>query len=163
MNYVCTLCGQIHEGLPDVAFERPAYNIPEDEREKRVHLSADFCVVDDEDYFIRGIIEIPIHGQDENFGIGAWVSQKQENYETYKEHFDTSEIGPFFGWLSNDFIFEGARTLHLKTMVHFQGQGLRPRIELEPTEHPLALAQRDGISLEQAWLFVHRVNGDLAP
>ena len=108
------------------------------------------------------MIEIPIHGQDEKFGIGMWVSQKDENFKTYQEHFDSSEIGPFFGWLSNEFLFGGERTLSLKTMIHFRGQGLRPRVELEPTEHPLALAQQSGITLEEAWAFVHEARGDAA-
>lgn len=162
MSYVCSCCGQTHEGLPDLAFDRPVYasDVPESEREQRVQLDSDLCIVDDEYYFVRGIIEIPVHGQDETFGIGAWASQKRENFETYREHFDTPEIGPFFGWLSNDLVFRGESTLSLKTMVHFRGQGLRPRIELEPTEHALAVAQQDGISLDEAWALVHQAYGD---
>ena len=164
MNYVCTCCGQTHEGMPDLAFDRPAYanDVPDNERGKRVQLNSDLCVVDDEYYFVRGVIEVPIHGQDEKLGIGAWVSQKFENFNVYSENFDTPEIGPFFGWLSNDFVFGGERTLSLKAMAHFRGQGLRPRIELEPTAHPLAIAQRDGITLDEAWSFVHETRGDAA-
>ena len=157
MTYACTCCGKVHEGLPDVAFDQPTYanGVPESERDNRVRLSSDNCKVDDEHFFIRGIIEIPLKGTGEMFGIGAWVSQKRENFETYVSHFDTPEIGPFFGWLSNDFVFSGQRTLSLKTMVHFRGGGIRPCIQLEPTEHPLAVAQRNGITLDEAWQFVH--------
>jgi hypothetical protein len=34
----------------------------------------------------------------------------------------------------------------LNTQVHLRGGNLRPRIELEPTDHPLAVEQREGIS-----------------
>jgi len=164
MSYVCTHCGETHEGLPDIAFDRPAYadNVPVEEREKRVQLTADLCIVDNEYYFIRGVVEIPIHESSESFGIGVWVSQKRENFETYREQFDTPTIGPFFGWFSNEFIYSGERTLNLKTMVHFRGHGMRPRIELEPTEHPLAVAQREGIPLDEAWAFVHGMRRDAA-
>jgi hypothetical protein len=33
--------------------------------------------------------------------------------------------------------------------VHLRGGGIRPFIELEPTDHPLAIEQREGISLER--------------
>jgi hypothetical protein len=162
MSYVCTSCGQTHEGLPDIAFGQPGYSygIPEEEREQRVQLDTDLCVVDEEYYFIRGIVEIPIQGQNETFGIGAWVSQKRENFEIYKEYSDTAEIGSFFGWFANELAFLGESTLNLKTMVHFRGQNLRPLIAFEPTEHALALAQHNGMSLEDAWALVHKVYGD---
>jgi hypothetical protein len=37
--------------------------------------------------------------------------------------------------------------LSLKTMVHTQPVGVRPSIELEPTDHPLAIEQREGITV----------------
>jgi hypothetical protein len=164
MTYICTCCGQTHEGLPDLVFDRPAYarDVPEQERQQRVRLNADICVVDDEHYFIRGIIEIPIRSRNEKFGIGAWVSQKRENFQTYLDQFDASDIGPFFGWLSNEFVFRGKPTLNLKTIVHFRGKGLRPLIQLEPTGHPLALVQRQGMTIDEAWVFVHEARGDAA-
>jgi hypothetical protein len=33
---------------------------------------------------------------------------------------------------------------HLKSRVHLRNHGIRPSIELEPTEYPLAVEQRDG-------------------
>ena len=38
-------------------------------------------------------------------------------------------------------------TLELKVRIHSREVGKRPRIELEPTDHPLAIEQRDGITL----------------
>lgn len=157
MKYTCAHCGQTHDALPDLAFDGPVYadQIPADERDLRVKRNADLCVIDGTVYFIRGLIEIPVHGQDETFGIGAWVSQKPEHFWTYQEQPASAEIGPFFGWLSNEIRGAGASTLGLKSMVHFRGGTLRPRIVLEPTDHPLAVAQRAGLSLEQAWAFLH--------
>ena len=40
-------------------------------------------------------------------------------------------------------------TLHLKTHVHTRAVGQRPLIELEATEHPLAVEQRNGITMER--------------
>jgi hypothetical protein len=34
-------------------------------------------------------------------------------------------------------------------MVHTQPVGIRPKIELEPTSHPLAIEQKQGITMER--------------
>jgi hypothetical protein len=158
MSYRCFVCGELHEDLPDIGMDKPDYwwSVPEAERERRVVLvGSDACIIDDEDFFIRGVIEIPIHDYPERFGFGVWVSQKRENFYTYLDNFNSGEIGPFFGWLSTNIKYFAAPTLSLKTMAHFRGENLRPSIELDATEHPLAIAQRDGITLDKAWEIVH--------
>jgi hypothetical protein len=157
VSYVCSICGQIHADLPDIGFDRPDYwwSIPEKERAVRIELTEDTCVAD-EHFFIRAIIEIPVHDYEERFGFGVWVSQKKENFDLYLEHFDSSEIGPFFGWLSTRIAFyEMPDDSSLKTMVHFRGGNERPFVMLEPTDHQLSRDQRDGISLDKAWEIVH--------
>lgn len=157
MSYGCVTCGEEHEGLPDLSFARPDYvdRIAESERDSRIKIDTDLCSIDGENFFIRGVIYIPIRGETVSFGIGAWVSQKEENFWAYVENYDSDEIGPFFGWLSNEFEFGGVPTLNLKTVAHFQGNGLRPLIKIEPSDHPLSMAQDKGIALEEAWSFMH--------
>lgn len=157
MTYTCSCCGEIHDDLPDLSFDRPSYasDVADDEFDKRVNLNEDLCVVDDELYFIRGVIKIPIRENEQNLGFGVWVSLKKENFEAYLENYDTPDIGPFFGWLSSEFKFGGEPTLSLKTMAHFQGNGQRPLIELDESDHPLSVAQRNGIGLDEAWKIAH--------
>lgn len=158
MSYLCACCGQQHDELPDLGFQMPhhAFALDEDERAARVKLTADTCVIDDQAYFIRGVLRVPIlDAADEYLGYGVWVSQKKENFETYVANFDSADIGPFLGWFSSD-IAEFAPTLGLKARAHFQGGSLRPWIELAPADHPLVHAQHTGISLAQAWEIVHR-------
>ena len=128
MSYRCTVCGELHDDLPDLGSDRPDgwWGIPAEERSRRVELTADTCVIDDEDYYIRGVIEIPIHGQTNRFGFGAWVSQKRENFLQYVNNPNSAEIGPFFGWLCTRISFYQDETLHLKSRAHFRGGGLRP-------------------------------------
>ena len=54
----------------------------------------------------------------------------------------------YFGWLSS-ILPTYPSTLHLKTHVHTRPIGIRPLIELEPTDHPLAREQRMGITWER--------------
>jgi hypothetical protein len=147
----------IHDGLPDIGFDRPIqyWDIPEDERNTRIFLTDDYCIIDDEHFFIRGVIEIPVAGYPQTFGIGVWVSQKKENFQTYINDLDANNIGPFFGWLSTKITFYREDTLYLKTRAHFRSGGLRPFIEVEATDHPLSVDQRNGISIDRAFMIIH--------
>jgi hypothetical protein len=151
IRFVCRCCGATHEGLADLAFEAPFYyyTVPEPERERRCTLTSDTCAIDDRDFFVRGCLEIPIVDHDTPFAWGAWCSLSQLNFQRYLELLDEahrSPVGPFFGWLSVQ-IPSYPDTLRLKVMAHLLDHGTRPRFELEPTEHPLAVEQRDGITL----------------
>lgn len=57
-------------------------------------------------------------------------------------------MGPFFGWL-NASLRPYPETANLKIMVHLRNNGIRPAIEIEPTDHPLAVEQREGISADR--------------
>ncbi len=52
-----------------------------------------------------------------------------------------------FGWLNSRLPLY-PDTLNLKTNVHLRA-AIRPWIELESTDHPLALEQQEGITLER--------------
>ena len=157
MSYRCSTCGKQHEGLPDIGIDKPDWysTVPDDQIDLRTELTSDTCIIDNKDFFIRGVIEIPILDCPESFGFGVWVSQRRENFYTYLDKYDSDEIGPFFGWLATRINYYEEETLSLKTMAHFRGGGRRPSIEVEPTEHQLALDQRNGITLEKAWEIVH--------
>jgi hypothetical protein len=55
---------------------------------------------------------------------------------------------PNFGWLSNR-LWQYPDTLNLKCKVISQPVDRRPLIELEPTDHPLSVEQRNGISQQR--------------
>jgi hypothetical protein len=157
MTFRCAICAEEHEGLPDIGLHAPDpyLDVPENERAERTTFTSDRCTVrdgDGEQYFVRGVIVIPIHGQDEPFGLGVWVSQSRANYERYERN---EEMAPTFGWLANRIAHYEENTFLLKTRVHFGVQNHRPTIELEPTDHPLAVEQRRGITLARAWEIVH--------
>jgi hypothetical protein len=157
MQFDCSICGEQHNELPDIGHDKPAHwwDIPEDERTERAELTSDTCIIDGEHFFIRGVIEIPIHEYHGSLGFGVWVSQKRENFQTYLDNWNTSTIGPFFGWLCTWIEYYEEDTLLLKTMAHFRGEGLRPLIRVEPGEHPLAIDQYEGIRLAKAWQIIH--------
>ena len=56
------------------------------------------------------------------------------------------ERSPYFGWLQSALPYEPT-TLYLKTSVHTIPVGERPDIVLEPSDHPLSVEQRHGITM----------------
>lgn len=160
MPLTCATCGKKHTGLPHIGFAAPFQWSDDFANNPTSLLTDDLCIIEDRDFFIRGVIEIPVHDCEHEFGWGVWVSHKKENFEIYRKNFDSPEIGPFFGWLSTVIDYYPEPTLELKTMAHYRGKGLRPRIEVEKSEHPLFCQQRNGISLAEAWSIVHRYTKD---
>jgi hypothetical protein len=155
MPYTCAICGQEHGDLPHIGSRAPFQWADELAQDPNSLLTEDLCIIEGRNFFVHGVMEIPVHNYEYEFGWGVWVSHKKENFEIYREHFHSAEIGPFFGWLRTRIDYYAERTLELKTMAHYRGGGLRPRIVLEESSHPLYRQQRNGISLAEAWKMVH--------
>lgn len=139
--------------MPTFGASRPLsyFAVPEAERESRCSVGSDDCVIDGEAFFVRGCIEIPVHGVAEPFIWGVWVSLSEQSFAEWTKVFGAqrrSHVGPFFGWL-DAWLKPYPDTMNLKTRVHLRDDGIRPYIELEPTDHPLAVEQRTGISVER--------------
>jgi hypothetical protein len=135
----------------DYAYDAPVYWSPEVSSSPNSYLNTDICVIRDHDFFVRGLIEIPLIGSDRAFRYGAWVSLSKKNFDRMIDLWDNPSLldePPYFGWLSNS-IDLYPETLNLKTNVSFRDIGQRPYIELEPTDHPLAIEQREGISVDR--------------
>jgi hypothetical protein len=139
--------------MPAFGAEAPLtyYSIPVEERGARCVLEGNTCVIDQQYFFVLGCLEIPVHGEVEPFSWGVWVSLSKNSFDQFMACFESpkrSQIGPFFGWLSAELPLYPS-TENLKTRAHLRDNGIRPYIELEPTDHPLAVEQRTGISTER--------------
>jgi hypothetical protein len=153
-EYRCRSCGETHIGLPAWHFTTPvqALGVPLEEREARVDLTEDGCVIDGREFYVKGLLEIPVRGIDQVFTWGAWVSLGAESFERYCTLFGNKHRvagESFFSWLCNS-VPSYPETQLLKARLHVREYPTRPRIELEPTEHQLAIDQREGISRERA-------------
>jgi hypothetical protein len=168
MEFTCAKCRKTYEGIPSFGSDEPAqyWEVPEDKRDEDVILTLDSCVIAGRFFFIHGCLEIPIVGTDEEFVWGVWISLKEENFFLWQDCYEEQKrctVGPFFGWLCT--IVPGyPDTLNLKTMAHLRDDGFRPSIELEHTDHQLAIDQREGISLQRVQeivqLIEHGENGE---
>ena len=162
MTYICTTCGREHTDLPHIGSAAPAHWSDDLLNDPNSLLTEDLCIIEARDFFVRGVIEIAVHDYEHEFGWGVWISHKKENFEAYRAQPDSAAIGPFFGWLSTRITYYPETTLGLKTMAHYRGERLRPRIVLDlDSQHPLCVQQRDGISLSEAWKIVHHYDDKL--
>ena len=155
-GYKCSCCGEFHEGLPlDYGAKFPQYylEIPPEERSERVYVTDDVCVVDEEFFFIRGCVEIPVLDSDEVFIWGVWCSLSEKSFGRVTELWDVEDVEsepPFFGWLNTSLpktIY--SETLSLKTNIYLKNDNQRPFIEIQPTKHPLAVEQQNGITTKR--------------
>ncbi len=163
MKHRCIVCGKEHDDLPHAGYGAPYQWEDGLELQDDSYLTHDLCVMRGEGFFVRGVVEIPVLDFEYDFGWGVWVSHKKENFEKYRDNFHSADIGPFFGWLCNVIEYYEESTLNLKTMAHYRGGDLRPRIEVEECDHPLYHQQQGGISLDEAWKIVHATMGPNTP
>jgi hypothetical protein len=136
--------------------------IPNAERDQRVELTTDGCVIDGPDrleFFAKGLLEIPVVGETDPFVWGVWLSLSEESMTRYGELFadEYRNAGEsFFGWLCNS-VPGYPETQLLKARLHVRPYPQRPWVELEPTQHPLALDQRRGLTRERAIQIAERL------
>lgn len=132
------------------ASEAPYQWAPELETDPKSFLEEDLCFIRMEYFFVRALIEIPVHDAADPFTWNVWVSLSGESMSMMTDHWEKPgrESDPsFFGWLSTELTPYEPSTINLKTRVHTRPLGERPVVELEPTDHPLAVEQRTGITI----------------
>lgn len=157
-SWRCVTCGGEHEGMFDLSVRWPsAWEGPDDYepngalRTEGDFLSEDFCVLGGEHFFVRCRFTIPVRGLDEPFGFGIWSTLSRANFDIYVDAFDDgdyADFGPWTGYFSNALDCFGD-TLNQPNWVQPRLERQRPTITLVDESHPLAVAQRDGISAER--------------
>ncbi|QDX27442.1 DUF2199 domain-containing protein [Sphingomonas suaedae] len=157
-NWTCAGCGEVHQGMMDLAALAPDpwphERIQEPNSAVRLDgdfLSEDFCVMDSRYFFVRAVLEIPVHGQAEKFGFGCWSTLSRDNFEKYLDGFDNADFancGPWTGWLCNQ-LGTYIGTDPEGVYVYPQPDRQRPTLRVANPDHGLAIDQEQGISVEQ--------------
>ncbi|OUJ73604.1 DUF2199 domain-containing protein [Hymenobacter crusticola] len=153
-GFTCSRCGEFHEKIP-MCFgaEYPDYyfSVSPEERATRIEYLDDLCVVDEEHFFIRARIKIPVIDSDEVFCWNVWTSLSEKNFvRTNVLWNDPKRVNEpaYFGWLQT--VLPGyPSTPNIRTMVHTQSVGTIPRVEVIEEGHPLTLEQENGITWER--------------
>ena len=125
--------------------------IPAEQR-RDILIDTDLCVIGNKHFFIRGCLDIPIMGTRCFFTWLVWVSLSQRSFNRAVDLWEVvgrESEPPYFGWL-NTRIPGYPDTSSLKTNVHTLAVGKRPSILLKPTAHPIAIEQKEGITMARA-------------
>lgn len=155
MSFTCEACGETHAGeTRDIrlGLPQPIFLLDEAERERRAWLADDAAVLDDERFFVRGLLELPIVGEDGYFGYGAWIEVAQPDFTALMELWEAEDgwrSDPFAGALANE-LSPYAFTEGLPLELKLRDVRLLPLVELADGEHELVRAQRNGISPHRA-------------
>ncbi len=143
--YECISCGEQHVGLP-MAWRLEKPDIDPDGSRFEFSRNGELCMAGG-DHFILANIELRYRG-DEIFTLTCWVSQSDASFQRIDERWlaqDRETDEPTTGWLSNVLPTYEPSTWALRACVHQRPVGQRPWVELEPTDHPLSIEQRDGV------------------
>src|SRR6476660_7562448 len=106
MGYICAACGRVHAERPTCwKFDLPAIiaGLSATEREQRVDLSSDQCILDGEHFFILGNLDVPIQDSGESLRWSVWSTLSRKNFHRASELWETpgrESEPPYFGWLS---------------------------------------------------------------
>lgn len=150
-SYFCRSCGHEHPGLPnDWGFRLPddVHALSYLDRYRRARHNSDLCTLDDQRYFIRGLLLVPFSDSDEQFGWGMWVEVDRDTHDLYVDGFDADMTAEprRAGKLAND-LPGYSTTAGVPVDVAFQDEGDRPLLWFAPqTMHALAHEQRGGIT-----------------
>lgn len=159
MKFTCAVCGETHDSA-EVGFGAVAPAqwelLTAQEREASV-LGGEDCLIETSEgasFYLRGVLELPL-ADGEVWTWGVWCSLSEPSMADIYECWDDparSERGPYFGWLCTALPFY-PDTMFMAVRIHLRPPGERPWVELEPTAHPLAFEQRDGLDPQRAaWM-----------
>lgn len=169
----CACCGGEHQGLMEFARRRPcawpSERVVSPETGVYVNdsnfLNLDVCVMDAKIFHIRGTLPLPIVGADGRvFSLGVWATLSGEDFDTYATTFseDQSQLGPWSGALANN-LPGYPPSMELGCEIGLQPLGKRPTFHLAPSDHPLAVHQRDGVSFDEILEFYAHTGHDIRP
>jgi hypothetical protein len=156
--FTCDVCGETHAGeTRDIrmGLPQPIFLLDEDEREQRSLVGDDSAVLHadaGDRFFVRGLLELPIAGEDGYFGYGAWIEVSEPDFAALGELWDDEDgwrAEPVAGTLANE-LSPYAFTEGLPLQIRLRDVELLPLVELDDGEHELVRAQRQGISPHRA-------------
>jgi hypothetical protein len=149
MGFVCSVCGEFHaERMLDVrlSLPDPIFALDDEERDARAWLADDFAVLDEERFFVRGLLELPILELGSRFGYGTWVEIGGDEFRQLLEHWqDPDQFAPVKGTVANE-LAPYVGTEGLRATLSPVSVDTLPSVTLDDAAHPLVTDQQAGIT-----------------
>jgi hypothetical protein len=154
-SFLCSSCGKIHADLPlsfAADFPDRYANLSKEDRDARATIGSDQCIIDHEEFYIRGCLEIPVSECEEPFMWGLWARVKEEVYDEISANWQAAgrenTTGPYKGRLANALSIY-PDTLNLRVEIKINPVGVRPTFWVEDASE-IGKEQQIGISREKA-------------
>ena len=164
MQVACPQCGQTHDlDAMELAYRHPdAYlALPPEARESAGNFGSDggiLCPPDAPEtlrYFIRGVLELPVEGREQAFGIGLWAEIEGPDYKRVQDYCKGSDDGlGISGRLATALAGYEPGTSDLPVRVKLFDPAMRPIFTLSEPGHVLWQEQQSGITPERALAFL---------
>jgi hypothetical protein len=155
-SYACSHCGKNHSTVEfsfAADFPDTYANLTKEERDTRAIVATDQCIIDQEQFYVRGCIELPVRNSEAAFLWGLWARVHERDYDEIEEYWEfegkDNRIGPYKGRLANSLELY-PETLNMKLEIKIQPVGTRPLFYLLDKEHPMALEQETGLTRQKA-------------
>ena len=161
-NFICSVCGQSHEGVPlSWGPEDPDMwgDLPSEGRQERGELGTDQCVIDDQHFFIRGRVEIPLTDMSEKFAWLIWVEVSAADFDDMHKKWNQEgreSTAPYSARLANHLTLYRQPTIGLRVKLQTMPVGTRPLIEIVG-DHQLHREQINGISSHDVQQIAQRI------
>ncbi len=163
-DYKCSICGEIHDDYPVLAYESPDsfFWLTDEEKEVfKTFLDSNFCTIDypdQVDRFIRVVLKQKIIDSDLTLDYGVWVSLSEKSYDDYSLNFNNQNHQTFyFGWLSSsipEYTFDESIPTDVKTKIGNERPEIFPHSDFD---HPFTSDYYNGITKEEAERRIHNM------
>lgn len=145
----------------DVAFTLPdaIHAVPEEQRAARGRTHSDLCSLDDQRFFIRGVVYAPVQQLGTLFGWGVWAEVSRAVFLRYQELYDRDASGepPAAGVLAN--VPPGYERIEQPLEILFGPPDQRPTFRLVPTDSELYREQVEGLPVRKWHRIIERYLG----
>lgn len=153
MGFVCSVCGEFHaERMLDIrlSLPDPIFALDDEERDARAWLADDFAVLDEDRFFVRGLLELPILELGSRFGYGTWVEVGGDEFRQLLEHWqDPDQFAPVKGTVANE-LAPYVGTEGLPATLSPVSVDTLPSVTLDDAAHPLVADQQAGITADRS-------------
>ncbi len=156
----CSCCGEwVTLDEPALAFRwpEPFRRLDADARSAPdTFCDTSFCAIGGEQFYMRGLLPLPVHGLQERYSIGAWVRLERADWQLARRMWDergNDRLPELDGELANHVphLFEvSTEGLAVRVRLHDE---MRPTFRLIGTGRPLEDEQQHGISAHRALAF----------
>jgi hypothetical protein len=151
--FVCSVCGEHHdERLLDIRLGLPGaiHALDGDERAQRAWLADDFAVLDDERFFVRGLLELPIPELGSRFGYGTWLEVSMPDFQELMRRWHSDEQFDPVGCVVANELEPYRETTGLAATLRATSPDKLPMVELDDAPHVLVREQQHGIGAARA-------------